>query len=116
MDKKFEHLYEKILKFRDERDWAKFHDPKNLSQAISIEASELQEIFLWKTNDQSRNLTEKEIHKVKEELADVFIFMMYMCNEFGIDLLREVEKKLAINGKKYPVEKARGTSKKYTDL
>jgi NTP pyrophosphatase (non-canonical NTP hydrolase) len=116
MDKKFKHLYEKILEFRNNRDWAKYHDPKNLSQAISIEAAELQEIFLWKTSDESRNLTEKDIQKVKEELADVFIFMMYMCHEFGIDLLEEVEKKLILNGQKYPIEKSRGSSKKYSDF
>lgn len=116
MDNKFEYLYEKILEFRNDRDWAKYHDPKNLSQAISIEAAELQEIFLWKTSDESRHLTEKELQKVSEELADVFIFMMYMCHEFGIDLLEEVGKKVAINGQKYPVDKARGSSKKYTDL
>ena len=116
MDKSFEYLYEKIMKFRNDRDWEKYHDPKNLSQAISIEAAELQETFLWKSNDQARNLNEKEIQKVKEELADVFIFMVYMCHEFGIDLLEEVEKKLAINCRKYPIEKARGSSKKYTDL
>jgi NTP pyrophosphatase (non-canonical NTP hydrolase) len=66
MDNKFKHLYEKILEFRNDRDWAKYHDPKNLSQAISIEAAELQEIFLWKNNDESRNLTEKDIQRVKE--------------------------------------------------
>ncbi len=116
MDNRFEHLCQKILEFRDDRDWARYHDPKNLSQAISIEAAELQEIFLWKTNEESRNFNGKEIQKVKEELADIFIFMMYMCHEFGIDIMEEVEKKLAINGEKYPVEKAMGSSKKYTDL
>jgi dCTP diphosphatase len=116
MDKNFKNLYQKILEFRDDRDWEKYHDPKNLSQAISIEASELQEIFLWKTNDESRNLTDNEIQNVKEELADVFIFMMYMCNEFDVDLLEEVKKKLTKNGRKYPVEKAIGSSKKYTEL
>jgi NTP pyrophosphatase (non-canonical NTP hydrolase) len=115
-EQKFEYLYKKILKFRNDRDWAKYHDPKNLSQAISIEAAELQEIFLWKTNDESCNLTKKDTQKVKEELADIFIFMMYMCHEFGIDLLEEVEKKLTINGQKYHIEKDRGSSKKYMDL
>jgi dCTP diphosphatase len=71
---------------------------------------------LWKNNNESRNLAENDIQKVKEELADVFIFIMYMCHEFGIDLLEEVEKKLILNGQKYPVEKAKGSSKKYSDF
>jgi dCTP diphosphatase len=109
-------IQKKILAFRNERDWAQFHDPKNLAEALSIEAGELLENFLWKTTDQSRNLSTEELKNVKEELADIFIFLTYLCNEFKIDLLGEVKKKIDINEVKYPQHKAKGSSKKYTDL
>ncbi len=111
-----ETIQKKILSFRNERDWAQFHDPKNLAEALSIEAGELLENFLWKTIGQSKNLTEEELKKVKEEIADIFIFLTYLCHEFKIDLLKEVEKKIALNEAKYPVEKARGSAKKYSNL
>ena len=106
----------KILAFRNERDWAQFHDPKNLAEALSIEAGELLENFLWKTIEQSRNLSVEELQNVKEELADIFIFLTYLCEEYKIDLLDEVERKIAVNEAKYPVEKAKGSAKKYTAL
>jgi NTP pyrophosphatase (non-canonical NTP hydrolase) len=109
-------LFKKILKFRDDRDWAQYHDPKNLSQAISIEAAELQEIFLWKTVAESRHLPAAKVDQIKEELADVFIFMAYLCAEFNIDLLAEVEKKLEKNARRYPIEKSKGRHTKYTEL
>jgi dCTP diphosphatase len=111
-----ESIQKKIISFRNERDWAQFHDPKNLAEALSIEAGELLENFLWKTTDQSRNLTNEQLKNVKEELADIFIFLTYICEEYNIDLLTEVEKKIAMNAAKYPVEKSKGSSKKYTDL
>jgi NTP pyrophosphatase (non-canonical NTP hydrolase) len=109
-------IQQKILDFRNERDWAQFHDPKNLAEALSIEAGELLENFLWKTTEQSRNLTAEELKNVKEELADIFIFLTYLSGEYKIDLLVEVEKKIAKNEAKYPVDKAKGSSKKYTVL
>ena len=109
-------LFKKILKFRDDRDWAQYHDPKNLSQAISIEAAELQEIFLWKTVTESRNVPAAKIDQIKEELADIFIFMAYLCAEFNIDLLAEVEKKLEKNARRYPIEKSKGRHTKYTEF
>ena len=111
-----ESIQKKILSFRNERDWAQFHDPKNLAEALSIEAGELLENFLWKTTEQSRNLTAEELKNVKEELADIFIFLTYLSEEYKIDLLAEVEKKIAMNEAKYPVEKAKGSNKKYTEL
>ena len=108
-------IQQKILDFRNERDWAQFHDPKNLAEALSIEAGELLENFLWKTTEQSRNLSTEELKNVSEELADIFIFLTYLSEEYKIDLLKEVEKKIAHNAAKYPVEKAKGSSKKYTD-
>jgi len=109
-----EAIQKKILSFRNERDWAQFHDPKNLAEALSIEAGELLENFLWKTTEQSRNLSPEELKNVKEELADIFIFLTYLSEEYKIDLLSEVENKIAVNGKKYPVEKAKGSAKKYS--
>lgn len=111
-----ESIQQKIIAFRNERDWAQFHDPKNLAEALSIEAGELLENFLWKTTEQSRNLSPDELKNVKEELADIFIFLTYISEEYKIDLLKEVEKKIAMNGEKYPVEKSRGSKSKYTNL
>ena len=113
---KLEFIQKKIITFRNERDWAQFHDPKNLAEALSVEAGELLENFLWKTTEQSRNLTIDELTNVKEELADIFIFLTYLCEEFKIDMLKEVENKIANNAAKYPVEKAKGSCKKYTEL
>lgn len=85
-------IQQKILAFRNARDWAQFHDPKNLAEALSIEAEELLENYL----------------------ADIFVYLTYLSEEYKIDLLREVEKKIAVNEEKYPVEKAKGLSKKYS--
>jgi NTP pyrophosphatase (non-canonical NTP hydrolase) len=109
-------IQQKIIAFRNERDWAQFHDPKNLAEALSIEAGELLENFLWKTTEQSRNLTAEELKNVKEELADIFIFLTYLSEEYKIDLLTEVVKKISKNESRYPVHKARGSAKKYTEL
>ncbi len=109
-------IQKKIISFRDERDWAQFHDPKNLAEALSIEAGELLENFLWKTTEQSRKLSPEELKNVKEEMADIFIFLTYLSAEYKIDLLKEVEDKIAHNAAKYPVEKAKGSAKKYTEL
>jgi NTP pyrophosphatase (non-canonical NTP hydrolase) len=111
-----ESIQQQIIAFRNERDWAQFHDPKNLAEALSIEAGELLENFLWKTTEQSRNLTNEELTNVKHEIADIFIFLTYLCEEYNIDLLREVEMKIAVNDTKYPVEKAKGSAKKYSSL
>ncbi len=116
MSTNFNDIKQKIISFRNERDWAQFHDPKNLAEALSIEAGELLENFLWKTTDQSRNLSPEELKNVKEEVADIFIFLTYLSEEYKIDLLTEVEKKIALNAAKYPVEKAKGSAKKYSHL
>jgi len=109
-------IQQKVIAFRNERDWAQFHDPKNLAEALSIEAGELLENFLWKTTEQSRNLTPEELKNVKEELADIFIFLTYLSEEYKIDLLNEVSDKIVKNETKYPIEKAKGSAKKYTLL
>jgi NTP pyrophosphatase (non-canonical NTP hydrolase) len=109
-------IQNKSLDFRNARDWAQFHDPKNLAEAISIEAGELLQNYLWKNIEQSKNLTEEELSNVKHEIADIFIFLTYLCEEYKIDLIKEVERKIAINDKKYPVHKAKGSNRKYTEL
>ena len=116
MTSKLEDVQQKIIAFRNERDWAQFHDPKNLAEALSIEAGELLENFLWKTTEQSRKLTAEELKNVKEELADIFIFLTYLSEEYKIDLLKEVGSKTEQNASKYPVEKAKGSNRKYTSL
>lgn len=97
-----------VREFRDEREWEQFHTPENLAKSISIEAGELLEHFQW---GNQFNQTE-----VCEELADVFIYCMHMADALGVDLIEIAMDKMEMNRKKYPVEKARGTSKKYTEL
>lgn len=99
-----------LLRFRDERDWAQFHNPKDLALAISVEAAELLELFLWKTADEANP------EKVKEELADVLTFAFLLAEKYGFDIRQIVLDKIEKNNKKYPVEKARGTAKKYNEL
>ncbi len=116
MTQKYDALKQKILKFRDERQWKQFHDPKNLAEGLCIEAAELLEHFLWKDTGQAANLNDDQREKAGRELADVFVFIIYLSHELGLDLFEEVEKKLKINEQKYPVHKARGNSKKYTEF
>lgn len=116
METEMDMLKRKIMTFRDERDWQQYHDPKSLSQAIGIEAAELQEIFLWMTTDQSYRLKAYDTVRVGDELADIFIFILYLCEAFDIDLLQAVTLKLEKNTLKYPVDKSKGLSTKYTNL
>ena len=108
-----QHATDALLKFRDERNWKQFHDPKNLAAALGIEAAELNEVFLWKTTEESR---EVELAKVKEELADVLAYALLLANEFGLDPEQIVLDKVKQNALKYPVDKAKGVATKYTDL
>ena len=99
-----------LLKFRDERDWAQFHNPKDLALALNIEAGELLESFLWKPPEQAN------LDQVKEELADVFAFAFLLAEQYGFDVKQIVLEKIAKNALKYPVEKSKGVAKKYTEL
>lgn len=99
-----------LIKFRNERDWEQFHNPKDLALAINVEAGELLELFLWK------DATEADKEKVKEELADVFAFAFLLAEKYGFDVKEIVLEKIKKNAEKYPVDKAKGTAKKYTDL
>ena len=111
-------IKDKVLAFAKERDWEQFHSPKNLSMAISAEAAELMEHFLWQSSDQSRlDVQQVAIHdKVAEELADILIFSIQFANVTGLSLSTIIDHKMQQNAKKYPIEKARGRSDKYTDL
>jgi len=100
----------RLRQFRDDRDWKQFHNPKDLSLALSIEASELLELFLWKSPEQA------DVSKVKEELADVIAYALLLADSYELDVEQIVLDKIALNEKKYPVNKARGTAKKYTEL
>lgn len=100
----------RLRQFRDDRDWKQFHNPKDLSLALSIEAAELLELFLWKSPEQA------DLKKVKEELADVIAYALLLADSYGLDVEQIVLDKIALNEKKYPVNKARGTAKKYTEL
>lgn len=103
-------IIEKIVQFRDERDWEQFHNSKDLALAISIEASELNELFLWKSAD------EVDLEPLKEELADILTFSFLLANKFNLDISEIISSKLEKNAKKYPISKAKGTSKKYNQL
>ena len=111
-------LLEDVRRFRDERDWSQFHTPKNLAAAIAIEAAELQERFLWKTDaeiDRDMKTAAKKAG-VAEELADVLMFALLLADRIGIDVGQAIVEKLAANAKKYPVALARGNARKYTEL
>lgn len=99
-----------LLKFRDERDWAQFHNPKDLALALNIEAGELLEAFLWKSSEQA------DITQVKEELADVLAFALLLAERYDFDVKQIVLDKIAKNALKYPVEKSKGIAKKYSEL
>lgn len=102
-----------ILKFRDDREWKQFHNPKDLAISISLEASELLEVFQWSGADTS---TKNKIEKIKEELADVVNYCVLMADACGLDLDEIVQAKIKRNNEKYPVEKAKGKSDKYDKL
>lgn len=99
-----------ILKFQKERDWKKFHLPKNLAISLSLEASEILEIFQWSKNNQ---LPKGEKDNLAMEIADVYYYLLLLAHETGIDISRAFQKKMMINSKKYPVKKAKGNSVKY---
>jgi dCTP diphosphatase len=111
-------LKERVLAFARERDWQQFHAPKNLSMALAAEAAELMEHFLWATPEESREvaLDPAKRARIAEELADVVIYALEFANATGMDLAAAIGAKMEANARKYPVEKARGRSAKYTEL
>jgi NTP pyrophosphatase (non-canonical NTP hydrolase) len=109
-------LREKIDEFVRDRDWAKFHSPKNLTMALTVEAAELMEVFQWMDGrDGMETLSDKQRQAVEHEVADVFIYLLRFCSVTGIDPLAAAEKKLRHNAEKYPAELVRGKSGKYTE-
>lgn len=106
-------ITEALIKFRDERDWEQFHNTKNLATAISIEAAELNELFLWKTVEESEEVNKE---KMKEELADILAYTLLLANRHGFDVKQIVLDKIKLNAEKYPVAKSKGSAKKYNEL
>lgn len=109
-------LAELLRIFADERDWAQFHSPKNLAMALTVETAELLEHFQWMTEVESAKPTPEKLQQIQEEIGDVLIYLTRFADKLGIDPLDAAYKKLEINRQKYPVEKARGSAKKYTEL
>ncbi|HET8691863.1 MAG TPA: nucleotide pyrophosphohydrolase [Steroidobacteraceae bacterium] len=112
----FEKLREEVRKFASERNWEQFHSPKNLSMALCVEAAELLELFQWKTESDSQSLSNSDLERAREELADVLLYLISLADRLGIDLAVAAKDKLRINAGKYPITKSFGSSRKYTDL
>jgi NTP pyrophosphatase (non-canonical NTP hydrolase) len=108
--KESEEIIQALLKFRNERDWEQFHNPKDLALAINVEAGELLELFLWKNSDEAK------VEKIREELADVFAYAFMLAEKYNFDVKEIILEKIKKNAEKYPIDKARGTAKKYNEL
>lgn len=111
---KLEALKDKLQTFADDRDWDQFHSPKNLSMALSVEASELVECFQWLTEEQSKNLSPEQREAVIDEMADVQVYLLRLATKLDVDMLQAVEQKMVKNAAKYPADLVRGSVKKYT--
>ncbi|MDZ7821880.1 MAG: nucleotide pyrophosphohydrolase [Candidatus Marinimicrobia bacterium] len=109
-------ISEKLKKFTHERDWEQFHSPKNLAMALSVEVSEIIEELQWLTEEQSSNLSKDKTEKIRQEIADVFIYLIMLADKYDIDLINAAEDKIMINEKNYPVKRSKGNAKKYTEL
>ena len=108
-------LRDKLRIFVAERDWDQFHSPKNLAMALSVEASELMEHFQWLTEAESRSLAPEKLAAVRDEMADVLVYLVRLADKLDVDLLDAAAKKIAKNAEKYPAAKVRGSMKKYSD-
>lgn len=109
-------LRDALRSFAAERDWEQFHSPRNLATALAVEAAELLEPFQWLTDAQSRDLPPETRSAVEQELADVLLYLVRLADKLGVDLEQAAVAKIVRNGEKYPAEKARGSSRKYTEL
>lgn len=116
MNSDLQSLTQSLRDFAKERDWEQFHSPKNLASALTVEAAELLEHFQWLTEEQSRNLPVQKKADVAAEAADVFLYLLQLCDKLQIDLVEAARLKLIVNAAKYPVDRARGSSKKYTEI
>ena len=109
-------LLDRLIKFRKERDWEQFHSPKELAISISIEAAELLEWFQWKSPEQVQHqLNTAKRQDLEDEIADVAIYLSYLCHDLDVDINKIIEAKYKKNGEKYPLEKVKGRNDKYTD-
>ena len=113
---KYNDILEKIRKFRDDRDWMKFHSPKNMAISIVLEATELLEHFQWKDGADVDAQVQKKKKEIEEEIADICVYVFELADNLNIDVFDVIEKKLVENDKKYPINKAKGISTKYTEL
>jgi len=109
------HLAEQLREFAAERDWEQFHSPKNLAMALSVEVAEIVEHFQWQTQQQSRELEAAKRQEVEQELADALIYLVRLADQLDVDLLEAAERKLALNEAKYPADRVRGSSRKYSE-
>jgi NTP pyrophosphatase (non-canonical NTP hydrolase) len=109
-------LTKKIVAFRDARDWAQFHNPKDLALSLTLEAAEVLELFQWKDGAEIAEVASTKQQEIANELADVLYWTLLMAHDLGIDMSKALADKLAANEQKYPVEKSKGSSKKYTEL
>ena len=111
----FEEIEEQILSFRAERDWQQFHTPRSLAASLVIEAAELLELFQWARDDEVAEIVERKSEEIREELADICIYLALISHDLDIDQKQAVEEKLELNRAKYPVERARGSFMKYVE-
>ena len=109
MNKELKDILDKLIKFRDERNWKQFHTPENLAKSISIEANELLENYQWGSEN-------ADIENIKDEVADIFGYLLLLCEELDIDIVDVANRKVIMNSQKYPIDKSYGNSKKYTKL
>ena len=110
-----EDLKERLRKFADERDWDQFHSPKNLTMALIVEAAELVEHFQWLKEEESAALPSDKLAEVEQELADIQIYLIRLADKLNVDLMKAISSKIELNERKYPADKARGSSKKYNE-
>lgn len=116
MPDSLEDISARLTKFADDRDWQQFHSPKNLASALVVEAGELLEHFQWLTEEQSRALPADKRTAIASEIADVLLYLVQLCGALGIEPVSAANEKLKLNALRYPVDAARGNSKKYDEL
>ena len=112
----FESLRDALRAFAGERDWDQFHSPKNLAVSLSVEAAELLQNFQWVSDEQSKALPGDVVARVRDEMADVLFYLVRLADKLNVDLTEAAQRKMEVNALRYPVDKARGRSTKYTDL
>jgi NTP pyrophosphatase (non-canonical NTP hydrolase) len=115
-DNSLSDLRDRLRRFASDRDWDQYHSPKNLASALIVEAAELLEHFQWMTEDESKSPTTKQLARVREEMADVLIYLIRLADKLNIDLLLATRQKVEKNALKYPADKVRGSSRKYSDF